>query len=226
MAAAAASIEDPGTGRNSIPIDEALYGQDMPNEGYDMLQWEDDPGVPRGEQPTSSPAWKNDALVGSQSSQKVRNALPWNQVLLRNGGVADTTIEADTTSLGSIRSFSLETPTGLRRPSKRQSSIGAASAGFDGGEEDDFIAAPVVPANSQEVVDREVANFLSFVGQVRAQVPLDQPLFFSDLAPVADTSPYVAARAFYNTLALVTARSLKVEQQKPFADIKIDILSV
>lgn len=74
--------------------------------------------------------------------------------------------------------------------SKRQSSVGAASVGFEAGEEENQVDLASMPfvGNCQEIVDREVANFLSFANHTRAQVPDDQPLFFSDLAPVADSS--------------------------------------
>lgn len=44
------------------------------------------------------------------------------------------------------------------------------------------------PANSQDVADKEMTNFFSYANRVRAQVPLEQPLFFSDLAPIADST--------------------------------------
>ena len=36
---------------------------------------------------------------------------------------------------------------------------------------------------------------------------------------------YVAARAFYNTLSLATAKLLRVEQEAAYGDIRITILS-
>jgi hypothetical protein len=47
---------------------------------------------------------------------------------------------------------------------------------------------PSLPANSQEIADVQVANFFSYVNRVRAQLPDEQPLFFSDLAPIADST--------------------------------------
>lgn len=75
--------------------------------------------------------------------------------------------------------------------STRQSSIGAASIGEGILDEDLLLVVPPrpsQPANSQQIADAQVANFFSYVNRVRAQLPDEQPLFFSDLAPIADST--------------------------------------
>jgi hypothetical protein len=74
-------------------------------------------------------------------------------------------------------------------PSKRQSSTGAVSVAQEGGEEPvDDVLEPEAPKDSQDFVDRELSNFLSYANRKRLEVPIDQPLFFSDLAPIADST--------------------------------------
>lgn len=62
----------------------------------------------------------------------------------------------------------------------------------------------------------------SFAKNVQQELK-DQPLFFSDLAPIADSMPTVAAQAFYHVLALANTRRMRVHQQDAFGEIAIDI---
>lgn len=48
-------------------------------------------------------------------------------------------------------------------------------------------------------------------------------LFFSDVAPIAEATPAVAAQAFYHVLSLVTANKMMVRQHEPYSEFILTI---
>ena len=53
--------------------------------------------------------------------------------------------------------------------------------------------------DGHDIMEREVQKFLSYTVRVRNQLPVDQPLFFSDLAPIADSTVRGCSRQLYKT---------------------------
>lgn len=258
----------------------AHNGLDLPPDdaAFDMLDpWgphqQDDresrtsPGQPRGTlnpRASSPPEWDESGEVarGTQSSTRVE--LPWNRPLQLQSvpgtsGIGDVSVSPiDDTTLGlSARSFSIETPTGLRRLG-RPSSLSGASTGIESGgavgalgcargsalAAHDSLQQQEAKTDSQALVEQDIINFLAYAKHIHSQLARQghamgdfasaaaaasrlqpqQPLFFSDLAPVADSSPAVAARAFHNVLALATARHMVIEQRQPYGEIQIACL--
>ncbi|KDN53013.1 hypothetical protein K437DRAFT_253663 [Tilletiaria anomala UBC 951] len=71
---------------------------------------------------------------------------------------------------------------------------------------------------------RETENFFTYTKRIAASLPHNQALFFSDVVPVADNMPTVAAQAFYQMLTLVTNRRLLVKQEEAYGEIAIDFV--
>lgn len=70
----------------------------------------------------------------------------------------------------------------------------------------------------------ETKNFLEFSYSVRDDLADPRGfLFFGDLAPVASSSPEIAAQAFCHTLALASSGTFKVKQDQPYQEIQISI---
>ncbi|SPO34856.1 uncharacterized protein PSFLO_00327 [Pseudozyma flocculosa] len=146
--------------------------------------------------------------------------------------------------------FVVETPTGLRRvrvtPTRRPPSISFPSPGAPSTIEGFELGpppppSPLIPAAPpppvlpppeeyphpdvvfQQDLEIETANFLEYAKVVRDELE-DSFLFFSDLAPVASSSPSVAAQAFYHVLALTQSRRMRVKQDEPYGEIEIRII--
>lgn len=73
----------------------------------------------------------------------------------------------------------------------------------------------------QQDMQEETRNFLEYARSIREQLQDPDFLFFSDLAPVASSTPAVAAQAFYHTLALAGRASFKVKQDEAYQEIRI-----
>lgn len=73
----------------------------------------------------------------------------------------------------------------------------------------------------EEDMEEETRNFLEYARSIRRELEDPTFLFFSDLAPVAASTPAVAAQAFYHTLALASARSIRVQQDEAYQQIQI-----
>lgn len=79
-----------------------------------------------------------------------------------------------------------------RQSTRRQGSITLGSIGHADEEGDQSLELPaqqsLTESQSQGLVQNEDANFMSYINQTRASLPTDQPVFFSDLAPIADST--------------------------------------
>ncbi|SPO19826.1 related to meiotic recombination protein rec8 [Ustilago trichophora] len=85
---------------------------------------------------------------------------------------------------------------------------------------------PTPPAQIfQEEMEEETRNFLEYARAVRDELEDPTFLFFSDLAPVASSTPAVAAQAFYHTLALASKGRIKVNQQEAYQQIRITLVA-
>ncbi|GAC96744.1 meiotic cohesin complex subunit Rec8 [Pseudozyma hubeiensis SY62] len=76
----------------------------------------------------------------------------------------------------------------------------------------------------QKDIEEETRNFREYARSIRAQLEDPNFLFFSDLAPVASSTPAVAAQAFYHTLALASRGRIKVKQEEAYQEIHIQLL--
>jgi hypothetical protein len=164
-----------------------LQPYDEPPPIMDMT----DVDVPRA----STPAWGSEIGRASNTQE-----LPWNRSVLEQQAIgADETGVADTTIGVSTRSFSIETPKGLRRPGRQSSLSGRASVDRTvldemtpltrqehvGGEEGVGDESRV--ADQPTMLEQDMLNFLAYARMVQERQD-DTTLFFSDLAPVADTT--------------------------------------
>jgi chromatin segregation and condensation protein Rec8/ScpA/Scc1 (kleisin family) len=82
------------------------------------------------------------------------------------------------------------------------------------------LAASQLPLSA---VRKDQENFVAYCQSVAARAPDDQ-LLFSDVVPIADSAPQVAAKGFYNLLSLATNKRLTVRQADAYAEIEIVIL--
>ncbi|CAO1634121.1 unnamed protein product [Jaminaea pallidilutea] len=71
-------------------------------------------------------------------------------------------------------------------------------------------------------LNKETDNFLRYTAVTAGKVH-PQPLFFSDLAPVASSLPSVAASAFYHMLQLATNAAIEVWQSGPYEEITVQL---
>lgn len=164
---------------------------------------------------------------GSGSGDKP--VLPW--TLPRDRGDTSIILGEDTRS---VRSLTVEGPEGLRRvrrdgslesdgPYSRRASV-LSQAGGGGGGGETMTASQLIPSQIlREEQESEKNNFFTYVEEIKLALPGDQPLFFSDVAPVADTAPGVAAQAFYHVLTLATSGAFQVKQSDPHGEIEIAI---
>ena len=159
------------------------------------------------------------------------------------------TLERDTTPLR-IRDISVETPTGLRRLPAPASPLfpALASPSTVAPLEESYqvplpdtpsverfrlglpiAAAPQSPTPPSRVleedVEEETRNFYQYARSIRQELKDPNFLFFSDLAPVASSTPAVAAQAFYHTLALASRGALRVHQDAPYHEIRISLIA-
>ncbi|EST09811.1 Rad21/Rec8-like protein, N-terminal [Kalmanozyma brasiliensis GHG001] len=161
--------------------------------------------------------------------------------------------ERETTPLR-LREVSVETPTGLRRLPPLESPLFPPASPSTAVPFDDFYqpplslpgtpsverirlglpTAPAAPAERsptppsqifEEDMEEETRNFYEYARSIRQQLEDPNFLFFSDLAPVASSTPAVAAQAFYHTLALATRGRLKLKQDEPYQEIRITLVN-
>ncbi|KAM0790956.1 hypothetical protein ACM66B_004261 [Microbotryomycetes sp. NB124-2] len=94
-----------------------------------------------------------------------------------------------------------------------------------GKEQQDQLKSSLVRQQEAAQLELESLKFLSFISR---KVPSDSPeehvLSFSDVVPVSPSTTQVASAAFYHTLNLTSKRHLRVEQDEPYAEIRIEIL--
>lgn len=173
---------------------------------------------------------------GSQRS----SILPWN---IEEGADKDDIfmgyMAGSSHTGGTAQKISLDTPVDIRQ---RHSHTGSAvpslpgelspTARLVGGADDDQGMARLdsedVPAfNEPDTkaadagLEKESTRFLSFVKRKAAQNP--DLLLFSDIVPVADTAPNVAAAAFSHVLTLASKTILRCEQQTAYGPIQITV---
>lgn len=85
---------------------------------------------------------------------------------------------------------------------------------------------PTPPAQIfEEEMEEETRNFFEYAHAVREELEDPTFLFFSDLAPVASSTPAVAAQAFYHTLALASKGRIRVNQQEAYQQIRITLVA-
>lgn len=140
-----------------------------------------------------------DAEIGRAGMDSQPVEMPWARRSTLLPGVDDTTLAGETTLGMNTRSFDIETPSGIRRISRRSDlSLGTtnqrrttgnageasnAGEGFQlGGEEGE---APE-QLSSQAMAEQENVQFLDYIAATRAGLKDDDMLLFSDLAPVSD----------------------------------------
>ncbi|ETS63442.1 hypothetical protein PaG_01725 [Moesziomyces aphidis] len=180
-----------------------------------------------------------------------RESLPWNvfmehrrrSSMLPSVSYDRPTFERELTPVRP-REVSIETPTGLRRfPVESPAYVAASPSTLAQLEEYDPVggtpevlrlglptaeareASPTPPAQVFEGdMEEETRNFLEYARSIRRELEDPTFLFFSDLAPVAASTPAVAAQAFYHTLALASARSIRVQQDEAYQQIQITIV--
>lgn len=161
--------------------------------GFPDQMLDGDANVPR----RSDDFW--DAEIGRAGMDSQPVEMPWARRSTLLPGVDDTTLAGETTLGMNTRSFDIETPSGIRRISRRSDlSLGttdhrrttgnagdAGNAGerFQlGGEEGE---APE-HLSSQAMAEQENVQFLDYIAATRAGLKDDDMLLFSDLAPVSD----------------------------------------
>lgn len=165
--------------------------------------------------------------------------LPWN-IYMERRREESLAAGMETISETAAREWSIETPTGLRPP-RRAPSISIES------EEGFFLPSPryrtpsvsleearrpppepeELPSAEQifmEDLETETRNFYGYAKSVRDELEDPRFFFFSDLAPVASSSPTVAAQAFYHLLVLTSTRRLRVKQDEPYGEIQIQVV--
>lgn len=165
------------------------------------------------------------------------------------------TVEREATPLR-FPSVSVETPTGLRRLPPHESPLfPPASPSTIAPLEEFYQPPPSLPGTPsverfrlglppaaaaavgersptppsqifQEDMEEETRNFYEYTRSIREQLEDPTFLFLSDLAPVASSTPAVAAQAFYHTLALASSGRFKVKQEEPYQEIRISIVGV
>lgn len=166
------------------------------DDGGEMPFYGNETGMETGgidDQPrASTPFWEAEIGRAGLSSEPLE--MPWNRTMLEQAG--EETLAGETTMGVSTRSFSIETPTGLRRPG-RLSSMSAISlerrptTSIGGGNDRTAIAGAEegpYTSDSQAFAEQDMLHFFNYAVQVRNRLEGEQPLFFSDLAPVADSS--------------------------------------
>lgn len=85
---------------------------------------------------------------------------------------------------------------------------------------------PTPPAQVfQEEMEEETRNFYEYAHAVQDELQDPTFLFFSDLAPVASSTPAVAAQAFCHTLALASAGRIKVKQDEAYQQIRVSLIA-
>lgn len=178
-----------------------------------------------------------------------RSSLPWNifaEHRRRSSMLPSISYDREITPLR-LREVSVETPTGLRRippesplfipppspstiapleeytmpetPSERFR-VGLPAAGMVGEEK-----SPTPPeVGFEQDLEEETRNFLEYAKSIREELE-DTIMFFSDLAPVASSTPAVAAQAFYHLLALTSKARFKVRQEESYAEIRVTLLN-
>ena len=73
-------------------------------------------------------------------------------------------------------------------------------------------------------MEEETRNFLDYARNIRAELEDPSFMFFSDLAPVASSTPSVAAQAFFHTLTLASGGNFKVKQDEAYGEIRITLV--
>lgn len=149
-----------------------------------------------------------------------------------------------------LREVSIETPTGLRRvptsplfpapvpaspstiapleeypmpetPTAERIRLGLPTAMEEG------VRSPTPPEQVfEEEMEEETRNFWEYARSIREGLEDPSFLFFSDLAPVAASTPAVAAQAFYHTLVLASGGRLKVRQDEAVGEIRVTLVGV
>ncbi|CDW94466.1 hypothetical protein, partial [Sporisorium scitamineum] len=161
--------------------------------------------------------------------------------------------ERETTPLR-LREVSVETPTGLRRLPQHESPLFPPASPSTVAPLEEIYqpppslpgtpsverfrlglpAAGVAPAGRSptppsaifhEDMEEETRNFLEYTRSIREQLEDPNFLFFSDLAPVPSSTPAVAAQAFYHTLALASRGKMRVQQDEPYQEIRISLVT-
>ncbi|PWN32748.1 uncharacterized protein FA14DRAFT_181427 [Meira miltonrushii] len=179
-----------------------------------------------------------DVEIGRAGMDSQPIEMPWARRSTILPGIDDTTLAGETTLGINTRSFDIETPSGIRRisrrsdlshgtPDHRRTTLNAGDAGIAaaegfqlGGEEGEAQE----QLSSQAMAEQENVQFLDYVSAIRAGLKEDDMLMFSDLAPVSDAQPAIAARAFYQVLSLVTARKLSAKQDVPYGEIVLKVV--
>lgn len=230
------------TEANLLPLDEAPPSPPPPTP---MEEEVEELGVPRAAAaplPPEIPA----ALRGA------RESLPWNlfaEHRRRSSMLPSISYDREITPLR-LREVSIETPTGLRRlppesplfipppspstiapleeypmpetPSMERFRLGLPQAA----EEVRGVTSPTPPeVVFEEDLEEETRNFLQYARSIREELEDPSFMFFSDLAPVASSTPGVAAQAFYHLLTLVSGRRMKVKQEESYGEIRVTLLN-
>nr|WJN25045.1 meiotic cohesin complex subunit [Pseudozyma pruni] len=224
------------------PIDEA---PPIPPPPTPMEVEEEEVGVARAAVEPEIPA----ALRGA------RESLPWNVFMehrRRSSMMPSISYEREATPLR-LREVSVETPTGLRRLPPESPLFPPASPSTVAPLEEFYqpplslpgtptaerirlglpTAAPAAAERSptppsqifEEDMEEETRNFYEYARSIREELEDPTFLFFSDLAPVASSTPAVAAQAFYHTLALATRGNFRVKQDEPYQEIRISLVA-
>ncbi|PWN47717.1 hypothetical protein IE53DRAFT_233763 [Violaceomyces palustris] len=195
-------------------------------------------------EPESPPPLEEEVGI-ARAAEEVSRQLPWNIYveLTRREELP----EAERSRLSeAFRSFSITgTPTRLRaRAAMRESltisspRIGAREESFVARAEEITMEAPegfeLAPLTEREReaaeeeaariaeldLERETRNFLEYARGISRELHEDV-IFFSDLAPVASSSPSIAAQAFYHVLTLATNDQIRVRQDEAYGEIQI-----
>lgn len=140
-----------------------------------------------------------DAEIGRAGMDSQPVEMPWARRSTILPGVDDTTLAGETTLGMNTRSFDIETPSGIRRISRRSDlSHGSAghrrltanttdahnpAEGFQLGGEEGEVQEQL---SSQAMAEQENVQFLDYITATRAGLKDGDMLMFSDLAPVSD----------------------------------------
>ncbi|KAJ1043487.1 hypothetical protein NDA10_004052 [Ustilago hordei] len=181
-----------------------------------------------------------------------RESLPWNifaEHRRRSSMMPSISYDREITPLRIPREISVETPTGLRRippesplfipptspstvapleeyPMPETPSVERFRLGLPTAPAERVGERELTPPSQvfEEDMEEETRNFLEYARSIREELEDPSIMFFSDLAPVASSTPAVAAQAFYHTLVLASGGRVKVKQEGAYQEIRVTVL--
>lgn len=154
-------------------------------------------------------SWDVEIGRAGMDSQPVE--MPWARRSTILAGADDSTLAGETTLGLNTRSFDIETPSGIRRISRRSDlsqtmtdnrrtlagteGLADPGEGFQLGEGEGIEAQEQM--SSQTLAEQENVQFLNYITATRAELKEGEQLMFSDLAPVTDSQVRMTWILFY-----------------------------